>query len=259
MAHNRRVYAGFYKRYDGEFIYVITTATDADSGEETVVYTTPSLVHKHKYFTTSKSSFCENVLFEGKERPKYRRQTQTKPSYDVVATVKAVGFRGPIRKADSDYSPPAEERFYQTSQTYYDYAKDLCKHYKEDFDLIRLCITEKRYIGIGKKEFSKAYEDVMFVRNSLKTALRDYKEFFDERYVHGLSVRKYADKYGLNRGSVENTQRKLFVALSALLQKRDETDGKIRIQPEYETEIDEEEEDTGIEIADWVKLFKTSD
>ena len=87
MNHNRRIYAGFYKRYDGEFIYVITTATDVDSGEETVVYTTPSLVHKHQYFTTTKSSFCENIVFKGKERPKYRRQTQTKAPYDVIVAL----------------------------------------------------------------------------------------------------------------------------------------------------------------------------
>ncbi len=35
----KRIYAGYYKRYDGTVIYVVTTARDADTGEETVIWT----------------------------------------------------------------------------------------------------------------------------------------------------------------------------------------------------------------------------
>ena len=37
--YNKRVYAGYYKRYDGKLIYVITIAKDELSGEDTVIYT----------------------------------------------------------------------------------------------------------------------------------------------------------------------------------------------------------------------------
>ena len=35
---NPRVYAGFYIRYDEKIVYVITTAKDTDTGEETVIF-----------------------------------------------------------------------------------------------------------------------------------------------------------------------------------------------------------------------------
>ena len=35
----RRICAGYYRRYDGRVVYVISTATDADTGEETVIWT----------------------------------------------------------------------------------------------------------------------------------------------------------------------------------------------------------------------------
>ena len=35
----RRICAGSYRRYDGKVVYVISTATDADTGEEIVIWT----------------------------------------------------------------------------------------------------------------------------------------------------------------------------------------------------------------------------
>ena len=42
---NPRVYAGFSKRYDGKIVYVISTAKDTDTGEETVIF------FNYDYFT----------------------------------------------------------------------------------------------------------------------------------------------------------------------------------------------------------------
>ena len=252
MATNgRRIYSGFYKRFDGEIIYVVTTATDENTGEAIIVYTSPKLAFDHKYYTSTKKSFCENIIVNGKEQPKYRRQTQMKLSDDVIEELKDIGFRGPIRKVSEDYSPPAKIRYYQSSHSYYDYARNLCKNYKEDFDLIKLCIAEKRYIGINKNDFAKAYEDVVFVRNALKNVLSEYREFFEERFVKKISIRGYAEKYGINRGSVEHIQRKLIQSLSELLCKSDETDGKKRLF--IRTEPDEDEPD--INIKEWLELL----
>lgn len=33
----RRICAGYYRRYDGKVVYVVSLATDANTGEETVV------------------------------------------------------------------------------------------------------------------------------------------------------------------------------------------------------------------------------
>ena len=36
----RRISAGYYRRYDGKVVYVVSLATDADTGEESVIWTT---------------------------------------------------------------------------------------------------------------------------------------------------------------------------------------------------------------------------
>ena len=36
----RRICAGYYRRYDRKVVYVVSLATDADTGEETVIWTT---------------------------------------------------------------------------------------------------------------------------------------------------------------------------------------------------------------------------
>ena len=36
----RRICAGYYRRYDGKVVYVVSLATDSDTGEETVIWTT---------------------------------------------------------------------------------------------------------------------------------------------------------------------------------------------------------------------------
>lgn len=231
MNYSRRIYSGFYKRYDGEIIYVISTAKDGDTGESTVIYTPYSLMHDNKFFTVSKDSFCSSVIVDGNEVLKYQRQTQMKSSTKLIEDLKEKGLRGPIRRSSADhYMPSSDEfRFYQDSPSYYEYAKDLCKHYAEDLDLVRLCAKEKKYIGISKKDFDKVYEDVIFLRDSLKTVLKKYRGFFNEHYVQKISIRQYAAAHNMNRGSVEYTQRKLLSELSVLLSKRDEADGKSRL------------------------------
>ena len=39
---DRRIYAGYYRRYDGKMIYVVTMAKDANTDEEVVIWTQPS-------------------------------------------------------------------------------------------------------------------------------------------------------------------------------------------------------------------------
>ena len=46
---DRRIYAGYYRRYDGKLIYVVTVAKDADTDEEMVVWTPATYSEKHTY------------------------------------------------------------------------------------------------------------------------------------------------------------------------------------------------------------------
>ena len=63
----------------------------------------------------------------------------------------------------------------------------------------------------------------------MKTVLAEYKDYFQERFVEGLSIRKYAVAHQLNRGSLDYLKKKFFPALALLLKERDEAEGKCRL------------------------------
>ena len=110
------------------------------------------------------------------------------------------------------------------------YAKDLCKNYNFDRSKYRLCVKEKRFAATTRSDFAKLKEDLQFLDNALKTVLAEYKDYFQERFVDGLSIRKYAVAHQLNRGSVDHLQKKFFSALARLLKERDEAEGKCRLR-----------------------------
>ena len=88
--------------------------------------------------------------------------------------------------------------------------------------------------GVGlptvKVPFWPGVRNLQFLDNSLKTVLSEYRDYFRERFVEGLSIRKYAEAYQLNRGSVDYLQKKFFSALARLLKERDEAEGKCRLR-----------------------------
>ena len=142
------------------------------------------------------------------------------------------GLRGPVRKR---YSVPADG--YDTweqprPRTYYEYAKALCEGYHLGLRKYQLCVSEEKYIGISKKDFLALEQDLRFLNTCTKTVLKDYTGYFEERFIQGLSTRKYAQAHSLNRGSVDHLQRKSFTALAAVLKERDEAEGTSRLLPE---------------------------
>ena len=90
-------------------------------------------------------------------------------------------------------------------------------------------MKEKRYAAITRSDFAKLKEDLQFLDNAMKTVLSEYRDYFQERFVEGLSIRKYAEAHHLNRGSVDYLQKKFFSALARLLKERDEVEGKCRL------------------------------
>ena len=227
----RRICAGYYRRYDGKVVYVISTATDADTGEETVIWTSYPLADVPRYCTSSKKSFCAFVKVDGERKAKYKRQINMKISAAAIERLEDEGFRGPVRKRhrrqlDEEY----DSREYQQSLTYHAYAKELCENYTFDWNKYHLCVKEKRYAAITRSDFAKLKEDLQFLDNALKTILSEYRDYFRERFVDGLSIRKYAEAHQLNRGSVDYLQKKFFSALARLLKERDEADGKCRLR-----------------------------
>lgn len=116
------------------------------------------------------------------------------------------------------------------ADTYYKYAKKLCEGYRFSNAKYALCVKEKRHIGISKGDFKELKSDLLFLKRCLKTVLSDYAGYFEERFVQGLSIRKYAQAHDLNCGSVDHLQRKFFAALAQALKERDEADGRNRLK-----------------------------
>ena len=227
----RRICAGYYRRYDGRVVYVVSLATDADTGEETVIWTSYPFADVPRYCTSSKKSFWAFVKVDGERKAKYKRQINMKISAAAIERLEDEGFRGPVRKRhrrqlDEEY----DSREYQQSLTYHAYAKELCENYTFDWNKYHLCVKEKRYAAITRSDFAKLKEDLQFLDNALKTILSEYRDYFRERFVDGLSIRKYAEAHQLNRGSVDYLQKKFFSALARLLKDRDEADGKCRLR-----------------------------
>ena len=227
----RRICAGYYRRYDGKVVYVISTATDADTEEETVIWTSYPFADVPRYCTSSKKSCGAFVKVDGERKAKYKRQINMKISAAAIERLEDEGFRGPVRKRhrrqlDEEY----DSREYQQSLTYHAYAKELCENYTFDWNKYHLCVKEKRYAAITRSDFAKLKEDLQFLDNALKTILSEYRDYFRERFVDGLSIRKYAEAHQLNRGSVDYLQKKFFSALARLLNERDEADGKCRLR-----------------------------
>ena len=61
----RRICAGYYRRDDGKVVYVISTATDDDTGEETHIWTAYPFAEPPKYHTSSEKSFCAFAEMDG--------------------------------------------------------------------------------------------------------------------------------------------------------------------------------------------------
>lgn len=68
-------------------------------------------------------------------------------------------------------------------------------------------MNQKKCAAITKSDFTKFKEDLQFLDNAMKTLLSEYSDYFRERFIEGLSIRKYADAHQLNRGSVDYLQK----------------------------------------------------
>ena len=227
---DRRIYAGYYRRYDGKVIYVVTMAKDADTDEGIVIWTPNVYSGKRTYYTLSKRSFCEDILIDGVRHPKFKRQTQMRITASAIENFEEDGFVRPVRKIEVHTEDGYDDWHRPSASSYHEYAKKLCENYRFSRAKYALCVTEKRYIGISKEDFRELKSDLLFLQNCLKTVLNDYADYFDDRFVKGSSIRKYAQAHGLNRGSVDHLQRKFFTALAQALRERDAADNRSRLQ-----------------------------
>jgi len=205
MALTETVRPGPYLRYDGVQVDVLYVTKDIDTGKDILVCRDGE---RHIY-TITVQSFLARTEWQGRFVTKYKA----------------------MRVPEEETLPQRRPR---QATDYASYAKDLSEHFAEDYRTYRLCVDQKQYY-IPKEDFHAIKEDVAFVTNCLKTVLSPYNAFFKGRYMEEMSIRKYAQVSGKNRGSVEYTQKKFLSALTIELQRRDETDGKIRLAAPDET------------------------
>ena len=222
----RRIYAEYYKRYDGMCFYVVDFVKDLETGGDVVICKKETYT-RDEYFTLTREAFCQKVECNGRRMKKYFRVgARDKISERQLDEISAAGY--PTTKR---YIPKIDRVHYPRRQkTYEAYAKDICKWYKNDLTYYQMSMKEKRVIGFeDKKDFLKVKEDLKFMDLCLRTTLLEYAVYFKERFEEGKSIRKYAEEHNLNRGSVAYTQKKLIAVLSNLLEERDRTDGKSRL------------------------------
>ena len=230
--HNRRLFKGYYKRFDGKLVYVVAIMTDVDTGDQNVIFHYGYSAYDRKFHSMSKESFCEKVEVDGEYVDKFTRQPHIRITADHIDNLDNAGFSGPARKHAKDEDLVIyEHRYYRTAKDYTAYAKDICKNYKVDTQRYNLCIEQRRYIGVfDKAEFEMLKEDLIFLNDCLKTVLKPLASYFKERYIDGKSIRKYAEEHGLNRGSVDYMSKKFITAFSKALKERDDADGICRLK-----------------------------
>ncbi|MGI6012990.1 MAG: hypothetical protein ACOX7K_01710 [Oscillospiraceae bacterium] len=227
----KRIRTGYYWRYDGKVIHLVTVGEETETGEETVILRFYSFSDAPRYYTMSKKSFCGFVEVNGERKARYRQILKMKINAEIIANLTEDGLRGPMRKEKRERDAVYDSRVHQNAPTYHAYAKNLCVNYRFDLAKYPFCVNEKRYAAITRSDFAMLREDLLFLDNALKTVLRDHQDYFRERFVDGMSIRKYAEAHQMDRGSVDYLQKKFLTSLTQLLKERDEAEGKCRLHP----------------------------
>lgn len=230
----KRVFSGYYERYDHVIIHVAMVVDDVDTGKKIVLFNYEGTRADGKNYGISLESFCADVEYKGKIVPKFKRRTNIKKDEYYEEALRSEGFVIP-RKHQKQSDPDIVWRRYRSCKTYEEYAKDLCVHYNYDLNLYNKTVKAKRLLSLmGKEEFNALKEDLTFLRDCLNTSLKKHYPIFRLRYIKELSVRKTAEELGKNRGSIEYAQKIMLSELAALLQKRDEKDNTSRLNQKYE-------------------------
>ena len=224
---SRRIFEGYYKRYDGMAFYVIDVVKDLETGGDVVICRRDSF-NNQEYFTLTREAFCSKVEYGGKTIKKYYRTNKRSPiSEKEMQEIAADNYPIKIRRTLKE----DELHYTRQSDNYDDYARDILKWYRRDVEAYKLTKQQGALVGIEQYEdYLHIQEDIQFLHLCLKTTLTKYAKFFKEHYVKGKSLRKYAEENNLNRGSVEYLQKRLIVEFSSNLLDRDVSEGKCRLK-----------------------------
>ncbi len=108
----RRIFAGYYKRYDGMSFYVIDVVKDLETGDDVVICKKESYRHED-YFTLTRGAFCAKIDYNGKKIKKYFRvNKREKISEEKLSQIKEDGYpitQRYIEKIDRIHYPVAKK------------------------------------------------------------------------------------------------------------------------------------------------------
>jgi hypothetical protein len=107
-------------------------------------------------------------------------------------------------------------------------AKYILDNLQVDYEKYKVCKQVRNGkvffspIGMTYEEMNELIKNIHCLSQSLKTVdMKPYATLVKDMYINGLSNIKYAQKYGINRGSVEQQKKKLFYVFAGMLAKYD--------------------------------------
>ena len=155
----RRVFAGYYKRYDGKPIFVIRVLKDIDTGEAIVVCKDASFSREDNehYYLIRYASFCEQVEVDGVLRDKYVRQTRREIDEGTVREVYEDGFPEPKSKPFTYVDDGYAERTIRCSRTYYEYADLFRKRFSEGLSIRKAADAMQQNRGVVERRQAALY------------------------------------------------------------------------------------------------------
>ena len=252
-----KVKPGIYRVYNGSPVEVIMMVPEPETGKEFVICKKWRFVRNKDYFVVSKEKFYSEVEDKyGQKHQLYRYDDSYEEQLSNLEDIEEDGFNVRERiirmekKAHRFDDTYLKSRRLRSSPSYTEYAKDILFHNTKDEARVRLCRSEKKYVGIKKEDYNILVSDLKFLDICLKGPLAPFADFINERFgEEPKSIREYAAAHDINRGSVEHIQRKLVRTFAEELQKRDEADGikRIREPISLDYNADEEDEETETE------------
>ena len=170
VGKKRRIFAGYYKRYDGGLhFYVIRVVPDLVTGEDVILCRKDSF-NDFSYFVLTRQEFEIKVNCGGKKVNKYYRNIRQNPISDkALGHIKTDGFPTTIRRTDK------EDKMHHTrmARTYEEYAKELLEWYKHDTEACMLTKKSGKVVGMASAEdYPIVLEDVKFLNQCFKTSLK---------------------------------------------------------------------------------------
>ena len=155
----KRVFAGFYTRYDGKPIFVVRVLKDIDTGESIVVCKDASFSKEDNehYYLIRYTSFCEQVEVDGVLRDKYVRQTRREIDEGTVREVYEDGFPEPKSKPFTYVDDEYAERAIRCSRTYYEYADLFRKRFSEGLSIRKAADAMQQNRGVVERRQAALY------------------------------------------------------------------------------------------------------